>query len=171
LEEDKTRSLKSEDQPVESRAVGLLAVSSRIYAARGDLSIKQTAMTAMKIENPALVAALEKAAYTLNVSPSKVLETLLSEFVERTQSVPSEYICEFSTCFLHRTQVQAEIAAERIAELAVSDALEGRTELTVNCEVIKAADGFLVSVDQLYPGSGKWRSDEDDFGNDWLSIH
>jgi hypothetical protein len=127
--------------------------------------------SAMEIENPAIVAAIEKAAYVLNVSPSKVLGNLLTEFVERMQSVPSEYICEFATCFLHRTQVRAEIAAERIAEQAVSDALEGRTQLTVNCEVVKAADGFLVSVDQLYPGSGKWRSDEDDFGSDWPFNH
>jgi hypothetical protein len=118
---------------------------------------------AMKIENPAIVAAIEKAAYALNVSPSNVVENLLTEFVERMQSAPSEYICEFSICWLHRTQAQAEIAAERIAESAVSDALEGRTQLTVNCEVVEAADGFIVSVDQLYPGSGKWRSDEDVF--------
>ena len=62
----------------------------------------------MKIENPAIVTTLRKAAYALNVSPSIVLETLLSEFVGRMQSVPSEYVCEFSTCYLHPTEAQAE---------------------------------------------------------------
>lgn len=115
----------------------------------------------MKIENPAIVAAIQNAAYALNVSPSTILEILLSEFVERMESVPSEYVCEFSTCYLHPTETHAEIAAERIADLAVSDALEGKTQLTVNCKVVEAAGGYLVSVDQLFPGSGKWRSDDD----------
>ena len=113
----------------------------------------------MNIENPEIVAALQKAAYALNLPTTEVAENLLKEFVERMQKSPSEYICEFSPCFRHRTKA----AADRIAELAVSDALEGRSQLTVNCQVVKAADGFLVSVDQLYPGSGKWRSDEDVF--------
>jgi hypothetical protein len=127
----------------------------------------------MNIENPALIAALQKAAYALNVSATEVVETLLEDFVERMQTVPSENICEFSTCFLYRTQAQAEIAAERIAELAVSDALEGRSQMTVNCRVVKAADGSLVRVEYLHPAIGKWRSDDDDSialgddGGDW----
>lgn len=113
----------------------------------------------MKIKNPAIVAAIEKAAYTLNLSPSQIIEGLLDDFVDRMQNAPAEYFCEFSTCFPpHRAEVAAEIAADRIAELAVSESLEGRTQITVACEVVRAAGGFLVHVDDLHPNNGLWLS-------------
>jgi hypothetical protein len=63
---------------------------------------------------------------------------------------------------------QSKIATDRMEELAVSDALEGRTKLTVNCEVVEKAEGFLVRFDRLFP-NGEWRSDKDDFGSDSTS--
>ena len=42
----------------------------------------------MKIENPAIVAALENAAYALDLSITEVAEILFSEFVERMQKAP-----------------------------------------------------------------------------------
>jgi hypothetical protein len=133
----------------------------------------------MKIENPAIVAALERAAYVLNLSPSEVIETLLSSFVESMQETPSQYICEHSREFPHRTGPDAEVAAERIAELATSEALEGKTAFTIACEVIEGRAGFLVRVKQLHPRSGVWLDadggelsafggdDGEDDGEDW----
>src|SRR5580704_4193512 len=117
-------------------------------------------MQTLIIQNHSIVAALEKAAHILNVPPSTIVEELLSEFAERMKNAPSEFISEFSTCFPHRTEIAAEIAAERIAELAASDALEGKTELTVACEVVEDKDegGFLVAVSRLHPASGRWLS-------------
>jgi hypothetical protein len=129
----------------------------------------------MKIQNHAIVAALQRAAHLLNVPPATIVEELLSEFAERMQDAPSEFISEFSTCFPHRTELDAEIAAERIAELAASDAREGKTELTVACEVVEDEGGFLVAVSQLHPASGRWQSSDgsesgspaDEDGADW----
>ena len=130
----------------------------------------------MKIENPAIVAALQKAAYALNIAPSEVLERMLSDFVDQMQRAPSEYIAEYSMCYPHRTESEAEVASERIAELAVSDALEGKTEFSVACEVVEGENGFLVRVNQLHPARGSWiaadadihpRTEEEDDGDSW----
>lgn len=110
----------------------------------------------MKIEDPAIIAALQKAAYALNLSPSQIIAGLLSGFVEQMQEAPAQYLCEFSTCFPHQTESAAEIAAERLSEFVASESLEGRTQFTVACKVVEHESGFAVHVDQLHPNNGLW---------------
>jgi hypothetical protein len=82
----------------------------------------------MKIENPAIAAALENAAYALNLSMTEVVEILFSEFVERMQKAPSEFICEFSTWFVHpdtspgRDRSRADSRARRIGRVGRKNA-------------------------------------------------
>jgi hypothetical protein len=131
----------------------------------------------MNITNPAIVAALERAAYIANVTPSDVVEHFLEHLVSDLQNDSIGVLGLLVGSFRHEDRAAAEVAAERLAEFAADEHIEGRTEFTVACEVVEGGDGYEVLVEHLHPKRGKWEpalpppagEDEDDNENgaDW----
>jgi hypothetical protein len=110
----------------------------------------------MKIKNPAIVAAIKKAAHTLNVSADEVLEYLLEDTAERMENNPIDLLTDIAH-FVYETEAEAQTAAERIADLAISEALDGKTEITVDSEIVESEEGgYRVRVHELRPGRGYW---------------
>jgi hypothetical protein len=109
----------------------------------------------MKIKNPAIIAAIRKAAHTLNVTPDEILDYVLGNTAERIETDPVDVLTDLAH-FRYDTAAQARTAAERLEEVATSEALEGRTHFSICCEVVEDQDGFRLEVNQLHPNGGKW---------------
>jgi hypothetical protein len=109
----------------------------------------------MKINNPAIVAAIRKAAHTLNVTPDEILDYVLGYTAECIETDPVAVLTDIAH-FRYDTAAKARIAAERLDGMAVSEALEGRTRFSISCEVVEDQDGFRLVVNQLHPNGGKW---------------
>jgi hypothetical protein len=125
----------------------------------------------MKIENPTIISALKRAAYIANVTPSNVLDYYLAGLVSSLENSPLDPLIELVSAFRHEDQVAAEVAAGRLAEFAAGEHIEGRTQFTVDCEVVEGDDGFEVMVERLHPKRKRWESalgieDQED-GADW----
>jgi hypothetical protein len=110
----------------------------------------------MKIENPTIVAALNRAAQLLNRSPSSLVDYFLQDLVDRINETPVDVLSELAAALPYDTEAQAETAADRLSELAVSESLEGNTPLTIACEVVGTGSCFRLEVSQLRENGGQW---------------
>jgi hypothetical protein len=110
----------------------------------------------MKIENPTIVAALKKAAYIANLTPSEVLEYFVGQLVDDMENNPIDVLERLVRDFRRAKREDAETAGERLDEFAAGEHMEGRTQFTVACQAVETEDGFEVLIEHLHPKRGKW---------------
>jgi hypothetical protein len=99
----------------------------------------------IKITGP-VASSLAQASAFLGISPSRLNEQLLEDYVTRDlESNGTAFLAERSMMQRYKTRAEAEAVCERLEERAVSESLEGKS-LTLVAEVLEEADTYRIEA-------------------------